>query len=130
MIPTVPPVTATNDQVCRGTNVGVQFKDTSLFNCIGNGTILPVPAQGANTNPVNNQQRWVRFIYGGFAPPTGGIPDIHVNGTQVTDPVTGNLVAGLSPNPLLFPYPFTDFTPNAAPTKNGFVVTGVGGPGV
>jgi gliding motility-associated-like protein len=133
MAPTTPPTTATSDQVCLGTNVGVRFTDTSVFNCIGNGSSLPIPAQGAFPSPVNSTQRWVRFIYGGFQSPTpqGNIRDIHVNGTQVTDPTTGALMPGLTANPnITGAYAaVTDTSPNPSPMQDGYVVNGIGGLG-
>jgi len=131
LTPTIPPVTPTSALVCEGTNVGVRFRDISVFNCIGDGTVLPTPAQGAAATPLNNNQRWVRFIYGG-APAASLIPDIRVGVTQVTTntPIAA-LVAGLSPNPVLVTSnsSIVDFSPNATPMQNGFVVTGGGGPG-
>ncbi len=134
MVPTVPPATPTSDLVCLGTNVGVRFTDTSIFNCIGNGTVLPTPAQGAFPTPVNSTQRWVRIIYGGSTSPTpqGNIRDVRINGTQVTDPVTGVLSPGLAPNPVLTTSNavITDFSPNATPMANGYVFAGAGGLGI
>lgn len=135
LTPTTPPTTLTSDQVCLGTNVNVKFTDGSIFNCIGNGTNL-LPGQGAVNNPLNNSQRWVRFIYGGFQSPTpqGNIRDIRVAGTPVTDPVTGALLAtadySLPANGSILPGVYTDYTPNASPMAKGFIVTGAGGSGV
>lgn len=125
--PIVPPAssTTTTELVCLGTNVGSRFSDASVFNCIGNGTVLPVPAQGAATTPVNNAQRWVRFIYGAIdAPGPGNIPDIRVNGTPVTTNVAGGgvIMGAYNPNPLL--------SGPLNPINRGFVVVGAGGPGV
>lgn len=123
--PVVPPAsgTLTSELVCLGTNVQSRFSDASLFNCIGNGTVLPVPGQGAASTPVNNQQRWVRFIYGAIdAPGPGNIPDIRVNGTQVTNSVSGAVLPAYNPNPIL--------AGPLDPIKRGFIVTDVGGLGV
>lgn len=139
LTPTTPPTTLTSERVCFGTNVNVRFTDTSTFNCIGDGSNLPVPAQASVSTPVNStivgsQDRWVRFVYGGVPSPTaqGNIRDIRVNGTQVTNSVTGALLPAFSPNPVLVASnaAITDFTPNATPLVNGFVVTGPGGLGV
>jgi gliding motility-associated-like protein len=131
----------TSDQVCLGVNVGMTFTDNTIFNCIGNGTVLPIPAEGAFATPINDQQRHIRFIYGGIDSPNpqGNIRDIRVggtygvnNGAQVTDPVTGALVAGLSPNPLLavtYPLPLIG-APHPEPTLRGYVPTGPGGVGI
>lgn len=119
MTPSVPPVTATSDKVCLGTNVGMRFIDTSTLNCVGNQTILPVPPNGS-TLPLNNLQRYVRFIYGGVDFGGGNIPDIRVNGTQVTNTTTGAILPAYNPNPLLA----------GGPTTIGYVPTGAGGVGV
>jgi hypothetical protein len=138
MNPTVPPVTPTNDLVCIGTNVGMRFTDATIFNCVGNSVILPTPPNAFQL-PLNNQQRHIRFIYGGIDSPSpqGNIRDIRVggtygvnNGVQVTDAVTGALVPGLNPNPILAPtYPLPLPGPNPEPTLRGYVPTGAGGIG-
>lgn len=133
MTPTVPPAlgTTTTEQVCIGTNVGVRFTDTSVFNCIGNGTVLPVPGQGAAATPVNNQQRWVRIIYGGAnsAVPANVIPNIVVGGVPVTD-ASGALLPAWSANPIL-PGIYNPLIPdpNPGPMGRGYVLTGAGGVG-
>lgn len=133
MTPVTPPAngTTTTNLVCLGTNVGAVLSDNSLFNCIGNGTILSAPAANPNTTPVNNAQRWVRIVYGGVSAATT-IPDIHVNGVQVTSnaPVS-TLNAAYVGNPNLGTVGVTgsyqlvtDNTPNASPLTNGYVVPG------
>ncbi|MBS1950893.1 MAG: internalin, putative [Cytophagales bacterium] len=124
----------TTDQVCLGTNVGAQFSDASTFNCMGNGTTLPVPTQGAYTGPVNNAQRWVRIIYGGqnSSVPANNIPNIVVNGFAVTG-AAGALNASLVGNPAIsnaYNLAPPVNTPPVPATVNGYVVTGAGGPGV
>ncbi|MBS1487030.1 MAG: gliding motility-associated C-terminal domain-containing protein [Bacteroidetes bacterium] len=131
---TTPPATPTSDQVCLGSNVGVSFTDLSVFNCMGNGTTLPVPGQGAYNGPVNSAQRWVRFIYGGqnSSVPANNIPNIVVNGFAVTG-AGGALNASLVGNPLISaaynasPPPGT---PGVPATVNGYVPSGAGGLGV
>lgn len=111
--------TTTNDQVCFGTNVGMRFTDVSDFNCIGSGTQLTVPTQGAAATPINSQQRWIRFVYGAIDHPgQGNIRDIHVNGVRVTSATTGALEPAFIGNPLL--------TATLSPTTRGYVVTGAG----
>lgn len=123
------PTVTNSELVCLGTNVNMTFTDASIFNCIGNGTVLPVPGQGAATTPINNQQRWIRFIYGGFDSPSaaGNIRDIRVGGVQVTDPVTGLLVAPWNTGGGILPGAYTDMTPNGSPMSKGYVAANVGG---
>lgn len=128
------PTVVNSDQVCLGTNVSMTFTDASIFNCRGDGTFL-TPATGANpaTSPINNQQRWVRIIYGGAnsAVPASNIPNIQVGGTPVTD-ASGNLLAGFAPNPILSAEVYTPQAPdpNPGPMVRGYVPTGAGGIGV
>ncbi|MEI9921834.1 MAG: PKD-like domain-containing protein [Bacteroidota bacterium] len=117
--PVTPPTngTTTNDKVCFGLNVGMRFQDNSTFNCIGNGSALPV-GPNAQATPLNVSQRWVRFIYGSIdAPAPGNIPDISVGGVQVTNTTTGALMPAYTANPLLAGGPIT----------RGYVLTGAGG---
>ncbi len=140
LTPVVPPAsgTLTTDRVCVGVNVQARFLDTSTFNCIGNGSNLLTPAQGAAANPINNQQRWVRIIYGGAnsGTPANVIPNVFVDGVQVTD-ASGALVApwntggGILPGPALNAPLTSKPDPNASPMPVGYVKTGPGGiPGV
>ncbi len=117
----------TTNLVCLGSNFGSVLIDNSLFNCIGNGTILSTPAANPNTTPVNNAQRWIRIVYGGVSAATV-IPDIRVNGQQVTsNTATPALNAAWVSNPnLVNSYAAViDNTPNTTPLTNGYVVPGV-----
>src|SRR5262249_7371201 len=93
-------------------------------------TTLPTPSQGAQATPVNNAQRWVRFIYGGVIPAApGGIPNVLVAGAPVTD-ASGNLLAIYNSGPGgILPGAYTDMTPHASPMARGYVITGTGGAG-
>ncbi|MBS1557631.1 MAG: gliding motility-associated C-terminal domain-containing protein [Bacteroidetes bacterium] len=131
---TIPPVTPTSDQVCLGTNVGVKFNDLSTFNCMGNGTLLTVPTQGAFNSPVNSAPRWIRIIYGGqnSSVPANNIPNIVVNGFSVTG-AGGALNASLVANPVIsaaYNLAPPVNTPAVPATVNGYVPTGAGGPNV
>ncbi len=71
----MPPV-GTN-LVCLGENVNMQFTDNTDLNCN--------PVADANI-PVNDRIRWVRVVYGSQDLGAGNnIPDISVDGVQVTD---------------------------------------------
>jgi gliding motility-associated-like protein len=123
LTPSTPPTTTTSDQVCLGSNVNVRFTDNSTFNCVGDGTNLLTPGQGAAATPINKQQRWVRIIYGGAnsAVPASVIPNVEVGGVPVTD-ATGSLLPAWSSNPIL-PGTYSDNTPNGAPMSKGYVST-------
>ncbi len=123
-----PNPTLTSDQVCLGTNAAVRFNDTSVFNCIGNGTNIPTPTQGAANSPINNNTRWIRIIYGGAnsATPANVIPNVVVGGTPVTGP-SGALLPAWASNPVL-PGSYTDMAPNGAPMAQGYVKVGAAGP--
>jgi gliding motility-associated-like protein len=123
------PSPTSSDRVCIGSNLNMRFTDVSTFNCIGNGTQLPIPGQGANPTPVNTQQRWVRIIYGGAnsATPADVIPNVFVGGVQVTD-ASGDLLNAWKTNPVL-PGTYNPLIPdpNPGPMDRGYVLTNSGG---
>ena len=134
LTPTVPPAlgTTTTELVCIGTNVGVKFIDTSVFNCVGNGTFLTPPGEGALSTPINKFQRWVRIIYGGAnsGVPANNIPNVQVGAPGFEVPVTdasGALLPAYVGNPKLAG-PFNPLIPdpNPGPMPNGYVYTGGG----
>jgi gliding motility-associated-like protein len=99
----MPATVAFSDQVCLGNNVNMTFTDATDLNC--NPTTAPIPT--------NDAVRWVRVVYGstdlgGGNTATSNIPNIHVDGVEVTD----NNGALLFPGGYIPPsYPFG--TPDA-----------------
>ncbi|GCC50208.1 hypothetical protein SanaruYs_04230 [Chryseotalea sanaruensis] len=82
----MPATIANSDLVCLGTNVNMTFTDNTDLNC--NPTTTPIPT--------NNGRRWVRVVYGstdlgGGNTAADNIPNIHVDGVEVTD-ANGNLL--------------------------------------
>lgn len=76
----LPATIANSDLVCQGTNANMTFTDNTQINC------------RAQTSPIptNDKVRWVRVVYGSQDLGSGAvagrnIPDVHVNGVEVTN---------------------------------------------
>lgn len=95
------------DEVCEGQFVDMSFSDVSDLNCIDTDA-------APNPIPINDDERWVRIIYGLPHDPGNTIRNVFIGGEQVTDS-DGNLMPAYATG-------YIPLTANALGTPDAFGV--------
>ncbi|HAC23470.1 MAG TPA: hypothetical protein DCE81_00980 [Cytophagales bacterium] len=123
------PATGTNlFNVCEGTNLSAVFNDLTIFNC--NESYIPTLKGSLITNP-NSGRRWQQIVYNTQTTAGTRIPNVRVDGIQVTD-ATGAPMPGFgAPNFYQDPRGVFLMTPPVTATtpakRNTLTITAPGG---
>jgi gliding motility-associated-like protein len=132
LVQIINPVSGTNIfDVCPGQNISTLFNDLTIMNCNESYVMTQGPLAGQTITNPNALRRWTQFVYNTQTTAGTRIPNVFVNGVQVTNAAG----APLQPGPNFYQDPRGIFVMNPPVTagtparRNTLTITAAGGYG-